>query len=103
GAPGRKFPSSRTCQRELHRSTHMSSALSLKVNGRPLDVAVGSTVAVAVALAHQVCRTSVVGEPRGPLCGMGVCLECRVTINGRAHSRSCQILCEPAMDVRTNE
>ncbi len=40
-------------------------------------------------------RLSVTGEARAPLCGMGICFECRVTINGQAHSRSCQI---PAAD-----
>ena len=47
-------------------------------------------------------RRSVSGEPRGPLCGMGICFECRVTINGREHCRSCQIPCEPGMEVRTD-
>ncbi|MBS1787768.1 MAG: FAD-dependent oxidoreductase [Acidobacteria bacterium] len=36
-------------------------------------------------------RRSVTGEARAPLCGMGICFECRVTINGQPHSRSCQI------------
>jgi sarcosine oxidase subunit alpha len=81
----------------------MPSVPSMKVNGVAVEVAEGSTVAVAAALARQVCRMSVTGEPRGPLCGMGICFECRVTINGRPHCRGCQILCEPGMDVRTDE
>jgi sarcosine oxidase subunit alpha len=48
-------------------------------------------------------RRSVSGEPRGPLCGMGICFECRVRIEGAAHVRSCQTLCENGMDVRTDE
>ena len=47
-------------------------------------------------------RRSVSGEPRGPLCGMGICFECRVTIGGRAHCRSCQEVCRPGMEVRTD-
>ena len=35
-------------------------------------------------------RRSVTGEPRAPLCGMGVCAECRVTIDGRVQL-SCQV------------
>jgi sarcosine oxidase subunit alpha len=81
----------------------MSSLLPVKVNGVVVEVAPGSTVAVAAALAHQQCRTSMTGEPRGPLCGMGICFECRVTIDGIRHCRSCQILCEAGMDVRTDE
>ena len=81
----------------------MLSQVTLTVNGATVGVPLGTTVAVAVAIAGQPCRVSVRGEPRGALCGMGICFECRVAINGRAHCRSCQILCEPGMEVRTNE
>jgi len=47
-------------------------------------------------------RRSMSGEPRGPLCGMGICFECRVTIDGEEHSRSCQTVCKDGMDVRTD-
>ncbi|PYV64306.1 MAG: hypothetical protein DMG95_04730, partial [Acidobacteria bacterium] len=61
------------------------------------------TVAAAVILAGAHCRTSVSGEPRGPLCGMGICFECRVKIDGHRHQRSCQILCSEGMQVSTSE
>lgn len=80
----------------------MPSPLTLTINGVAVEVAPGSTVAVAVAMAGQACRTSVSGQPRGPLCGMGICFECRVTINGNQHCRSCQILCESGMEVRSD-
>jgi D-hydroxyproline dehydrogenase subunit gamma len=79
-----------------------SRSIALTVNGSPVSVGAGATVAVAVTIAGQACRTSVNGESRGPLCGMGICFECRVSINGTPHCRSCQILCEPGMDVRTD-
>jgi len=63
----------------------------------------GATVAVAVLLAGDTCRTSVTGQPRSPLCGMGTCFECRVSIDGQTHSRSCQILCEAEMEIASNE
>ena len=81
----------------------MLSQVMVTVNGAPVSVPSGATVAVALAIAGQACRTSVTGEPRGPLCGMGICFECRVAINGRPHCRSCQILCETGMEVRTDE
>jgi sarcosine oxidase subunit alpha len=34
---------------------------------------------------------------------MGICYECRVTIDGVAHQRACVILVEPAMRVDTAE
>lgn len=81
----------------------MPNLLVLKMNGVTVEVPPGTTVAVATMLAGMPCRTSVAGAPRGPLCGMGICFECRVTINGKRHCRSCQILCEPGMDVTTDE
>ncbi len=82
----------------------MPEKVQLTVNGKPVCVSAGTTIAAAVARAGiQRFRRSVTGEPRGPLCGMGVCFECRVTIDGSAHCRSCQTLCENGMEVRTDD
>jgi sarcosine oxidase subunit alpha len=82
----------------------MPDKIALTVNGRAITVPAGSMVTTAIARAGvAIFRRSVTGEPRAPLCGMGICFECRVTINGREHCRSCQILCEPGMEVRTGE
>ena len=76
--------------------------IDITINGRPFAVQEGCTVAVAIAMANLPCRTSISGEKRGPLCGMGICFECRATVNGASHTRTCQLLCEPAMDIRTS-
>ncbi|HUB77414.1 MAG TPA: (2Fe-2S)-binding protein [Bryobacteraceae bacterium] len=81
----------------------MPDPVKLTVNGITVDVPAGAMVSTAVAKAGAgACRRSVSGEPRGPLCGMGICFECRVTIDGRAHCRSCQVVCRPGMEVRTD-
>ncbi len=78
--------------------------VNLRIDGRAVAVPDGCMVSAAVALAGATkFRRSVSGEPRAPLCGMGICFECRVTINGRAHCKSCQIGCEPGMEIRTDE
>jgi D-hydroxyproline dehydrogenase subunit gamma len=75
----------------------------LSVNGRAVEVPAGAMVSAAVALSGESrFRRSVTGEPRAPLCGMGICFECRLTIDGRAHAKSCQIPCEEGMEVRTD-
>jgi hypothetical protein len=79
----------------------MPNQITVTVNGIPVVVPSGATVAVAMVLAGQACRTSVSGEPRGPLCGMGICFECRVAIGGIPHCRSCHVLCEQGMQVTT--
>lgn len=81
----------------------MPEQVALTVNGREVRVAAGTTVAAAIMVAGEAAfRRSVGGEPRGPLCGMGICFECRVTIDGIAHRRSCQTLCSAGMEVRTD-
>jgi D-hydroxyproline dehydrogenase subunit gamma len=75
---------------------------NLSINGKPIRVEQGTTVAAAILIAGETAfRISVSGQPRGPLCGMGICFECRVTIDGLAHARSCQIVCEDGMKVAT--
>ena len=81
----------------------MVDAVKLSVNGVAVVEPAGAMVSTAVAMAGvSAYRRSVSGEPRGPLCGMGICFECRVTIDGRAHCRSCQVVCRPGMEVRTD-
>jgi len=76
--------------------------VTVSVNGVAVTVPAGAMVSAAVAMAVATFRRSVTGEARGPLCGMGICFECRVTVDGREHSRSCQIPCAPGMEVRTD-
>ena len=76
--------------------------VTIQINGREFSVAHQTSVAAAILqTGHTKFRTSVTGHPRAALCGMGICYECRVTINGNSHARSCQILCQPGMKIVT--
>jgi hypothetical protein len=81
----------------------MLEQVTVTVNGASVVVPHGATAAVAVILAGQACRRSVGGELRGPLCGMGICFECRVAIDGDLHARSCQVLCRQGMEINTEK
>jgi predicted molibdopterin-dependent oxidoreductase YjgC len=73
----------------------------LILDGRALSVAEGTSVAAALALGGDGCtRTSVSGQRRAPLCGMGICQECRVSIDG-CRRLACQTLCRDGMRVET--
>jgi succinate dehydrogenase/fumarate reductase-like Fe-S protein len=73
----------------------------LLLDGHALTVAEGTSVVAALALASDgSTRTSVSGQRRAPLCGMGICQECRVTIDGRRRL-ACQTLCRDGMQVET--
>ena len=81
----------------------MSRPVEITVDGAVVRVEHGSTVAAALlALDKLAFRVSESGEPRAPLCGMGTCFECRVTIDGRAHRRACLELCRDGMRVETS-
>ena len=81
----------------------MPETITLMVDGVSVTMPQGSMVSSAILkTGKHAFRRSVSGEPRGPLCGMGICFECRVTINGATHCRSCQTLCENGMDVQTD-
>ena len=78
--------------------------ITVRVNGRAVTVPEGTVAAAAIAIAGDSrSRRSVTGEARGPLCGMGICFECRLKINGVAHRRSCQVIVEDGMKIETDE
>jgi D-hydroxyproline dehydrogenase subunit gamma len=79
----------------------MAEFVVVHVNGVPVRVTRGSTVAVALLVAGVPARRSMDGSPRAPLCGMGVCMECRAEVDSVLHSRTCQIVCQQNMQVRT--
>ena len=81
----------------------MPETVSLSVDGVVVKMPAGSMVSAAILKTGTYAfRRSATGEPRGPLCGMGICFECRVTIDGEPHCRSCQTVCKDGMDVRTD-
>ena len=78
--------------------------MKVVIDGRPIDVPAGTLVAAAIELAApgRGARVSPNGMRRQPLCGMGVCGECRVQVDGRAHRLGCQTLCAPDMEILTD-
>ena len=80
----------------------MADTVRIVVDGIATDVPAGTSVAAALGNAGRLAmRRSVTGEPRGPVCGMGTCFECRVTIDGAPHTRSCMVTCAEGMEVAT--
>jgi sarcosine oxidase subunit alpha len=78
----------------------VSVTVEISVNGRTVSVDHGSTVAAALlSLGESSFRVSESGEPRAPVCGMGTCYECRVTIDGVEQRRACLVRVRPGMRV----
>jgi sarcosine oxidase subunit alpha len=89
-----------------------AATVTLTIDGRPLTVPAQTSVAAAIlnrgasvgsqdATAWHL-RTSLGGRPRGPLCGMGICFECRATIDEQPHQRTCQTMVRDGMEIRTD-
>lgn len=76
--------------------------IDITVDGRKIEVEDGSMLA-AVLLDQGIdaFRSSIAGDARQPVCGIGVCFECRVTIDGEPHQRSCLISVREGMSVIT--
>jgi D-hydroxyproline dehydrogenase subunit gamma len=82
----------------------MPESCTIHVNGKPLAVARDQCLLVALMNGgHDVVRRSVSGSLRGPLCGMGVCFECRVTVDGVNHVKACQCACRDGMCITLPE
>ena len=78
--------------------------ITLSLDKEIITVEDGTTVAAAILNSGGTSfRRSVNGEIRGPLCGMGTCFECRVTIDGEQHQRSCNVIVRDGMEVMTGE
>ena len=75
--------------------------MRIKVNEEELTVPEGATVAAALMSAGISTRKSVKGSPRAPLCGMGICYECRAEVDGTQYERTCMVLCQEGMEVKT--
>ncbi|WP_067471819.1 (2Fe-2S)-binding protein [Actinomadura hibisca] len=65
--------------------------LTVTVNGEPLAGVAGQTVAgVLLASGRRSWRAGPSGAPRGVFCGIGVCFDCLVTVNGERDVRACR-------------
>jgi sarcosine oxidase subunit alpha len=77
--------------------------VNLTIDGAEVTVQAGTTIAAAILTRRSGFRRSVTGELRGPVCGMGICFECRATVDGQPQQRTCQLYCQDGMVVNTDE
>ena len=76
--------------------------VTVLIDGVPRTFAAGSSVAAALGAGlPQGARRSVRGEARAAFCGMGICHECRCTIDG-LRRLACQTLCVDGMRVESD-
>jgi D-hydroxyproline dehydrogenase subunit alpha len=79
------------------------SPVRLSFDGREIEALEGETIAAALAASDIVAvRQARSGAPRGPFCGMGVCFDCLVTVDGRPSQRACLTRVAAGMEVRSS-
>ncbi len=80
----------------------MGRRVVVSVDGDPVAVPAGSSVAAALLLAGATPsrRSPVSGAPRAPYCMMGVCFECLVEIDGVPERQACLVSAVDGMIVR---
>lgn len=74
------------------------------IDGSPLEVPAGRTAAAALMIEGDRARlrdTRGAGEPRGMFCGIGVCFDCLVHVDGRGPLRACLLEVEDGMAITT--
>lgn len=76
--------------------------MKITINGQDHELEAGLSVAAALARAGVgTFRHSLQGEPRAPLCGMGICQECSVRIDDRDQQLACMTQALDGMSVET--
>ena len=76
----------------------------LMVDGEPVPARPGWTVGVALTAAgRRAWRTTRFGgRPRGLFCGIGICFDCLLTVNGVGSQRACLVPAQPGDVIETD-
>lgn len=81
------------------------STVTITFAGRPLPARAGQTVAAALIDAgiRSWRTTRHHGRPRGLFCGIGVCFDCLITVDGHPAQRACLVVVRDGMALSTHD
>ena len=81
------------------------AAFTVEVDGSAVQAYEGETVlgTLWACGVRRLRATPLKGEPRGFLCGMGVCFDCLVQVDERLNVRACLEAVRPGMKIRTGK
>ena len=84
-------------------SVERGSQITLQIDGRKMQAFEGETIlGVMMAEGQRVLRyTPKEGRPRGMFCGIGVCYDCLVIVDGMPNVRACNTMVVDGMVVET--
>jgi hypothetical protein len=81
------------------------SETNFQFDGAPVAFRPGQTIGAALVAAGRMSwrTTRVAGAPRGIFCGIGVCFDCLVSVDGEPNHRACLVRAQPGQTVTTQE
>ena len=91
---------SRVCQ-----GVERGQQFEIEVDGEKIVAYEGESIGAALlAAGRRTLRyTNKLEQPRGLYCGIGLCQECRMTINGIPNTQACQTLATPGCRIETQK
>jgi len=89
--------------RRVQAGVQRGESFEIEVDGERILAYEGETIAAALlAAGKRMCRiTTKEKEPRGIYCGIGICFECRMIVDGKLNTRVCQTLATPNCKIQT--
>ena len=89
---------------ELGQEISRGPLVKFTFNDREVAAYVGESIAAAlIALENVAMRTTSLGETRGVYCGMGVCFDCLVIVDGVPNTRACMTWVKKGIVVSTQD
>jgi predicted molibdopterin-dependent oxidoreductase YjgC len=82
-------------------SGNTPDAVNVSFDGRPLVAVPGQNIGAALVSKGITAWRSTRKEarPRGLFCGIGVCFDCLVTVDGEANQRACLVEVQEGMEI----
>lgn len=79
--------------------------MMMTFDGREIPFVSGQTVGAALTAAgiRSWRTTRVEGRPRGLFCGIGICFDCLLVVDGRPNQRACLLLARDGMQLASQE
>ncbi len=93
----------RKADNRIYKGVERGEPFEIRVDGEKVLAYEGETVGAAlIAAGHRTLRyTNKYEQPRGLYCGIGLCQECRMIINGVPNTQACQTPATPGCRVES--
>jgi len=91
--------------RRVEKGVERGRQFEIEIDGQKIAAYEGETIAAAALAAglRTFRRTTKRHHPRGMYCGIGLCYECLMIVNGVPNTRACQALATPGCRAETQD